>query len=99
MKKVFVQSRFKQRSKVFSECKKDLNEFLNDFLKELQECLFFVCLDLGGGVVTVVLQSGYWFSVSCIFFQVFSFLDSFLSKGDCVRHFLIGFLKVQVVLK
>ena len=33
-----------------------MNEFLKGFLKELQESLIFVCLDLGGGVVTVVLQ-------------------------------------------
>jgi len=56
----------KRTSRVFEN---DLNEFLKGFLKELQECLFLVCLDLGGGVVTIVLQSG---------LLVFSFLH-FLS--------------------
>jgi len=53
---------------MFSVSVKDLNEFMKGFQKELEECLFFGCLDLGKGVGAVVLQFG---------LLVFSFLYLF----------------------
>ena len=62
--------------------------------------LVLVCPKLGGGVITSVLQSVLLvFSVSCILFSgVFNSIILILVIV-VVRHFLIVFLEVLVLLK